>query len=253
VHPQVLCVGDFAEANAARHASQSIVKIRDVLARSGGTFDTDLDTKARRIYAEQRAAVEAKMHVSINLRVDRALAMIETGALQPTRPDNTHSRRHRDNAEKAMRLTEDLTPPIYGALNIDSPVGGAPCFRSDFWLQLDNHRVRDRLTFTARDSYDVTKPWRADFEENLASRAFSHEVFTWNTVPDYFLNRFWGIQETLLPHYVEAQVWGGVLLEDVAHFHAHESVSQEFQVQLDELGDTARAQYVVDRIRLFTT
>jgi len=236
-------------------AGQAIARVRDILDRSDGKFDTDLDTKSAQIYTAKRCEVATRMHVSVNLPTGRMLGMVDTGVLLPTEPANIYSRLHRDNAEQAMGVSPAAPPPVYAALSLDCPMGAAPCFGPQLWLELESNKIRDRVTFTARDSYDVTEPWRADFDLQAAIRAFQREVFTWETVPDYYLSRFWGLEPAALPDYIEAQVWGGVTLEDVARFHAADSLREEFVAELGTLSrrEPDRCSYITGRLVEFPT
>lgn len=248
-HPIVQEYLRDAEANSARHRAELFTKIRDILEKAGIPSDK-IDAKAEEVYASKRTEITGRMHVSVNTRGERVIALVEYGKLQPSVSRNIYSKLHRTNAEECFddNLKES---PIYGALNLDSPRGAAPAYCPDLWLKLSSADIQDSTTFTARDSYTVTLPFLAEFEVGRGREALRHEIYTWETVPDYFLNRFWGLQDVDTTTYVEAQVWGGVLITTVESFHIHSNLLDPFLTRLERCAQGDNVKYVKDRLIVF--
>lgn len=240
---------DIAQANAARHHEELLIKVRDILQKAGIGPD-EISAKAKEIYESRRAEIIESMHVSVNTKGERVIALLEDSKLHPSFPKDIYSRLHRENAEQCFG--EDLEEsPIYGALNTSSFCGAAPIYSPDLWLKLSSADVRNRTTFTARDSYSVTLPFLAEFELVKGREALTHEIYTWETIPDYFLNRFWGLQEVDTTGYVEAQVWEGVLITNIESFHIHSSFIDSFLTHLEKCTKGDNVEYLKERLVVF--
>lgn len=241
-------VGD-AIANSQRHRAEVLAKIADIL-RRGGIAASDVDAKATEIYEAKKSELAGLMHVSVNTIARRVIAMLHSGYLPPTEQRDIYSKLHRDNAQQCFA---DPVPesPIYGALNLASPRGGAPVFSSDIWVKLLCADISDRTTFTARDSYNITKPYLAEFDVAKAHELLRSEVFTWDTVLDYVLNRFWDVQELKDASYVEAQVWGGVSTANVESIHVRSSLNPTFLSELERCVSTDVLSRIKSMICLF--
>jgi len=206
---------DISARNATLHRELVTRKIAAVL-QAAGSAEPILATAAS-IVGENRASLAVAAHVSINLRAERLLSLVATGELAPSQPANSNDRQIRINAEGAF-ASPTLGAPVYGALNWSSDRGGAPAFEPLLWIEL-RRETMTRTTFTSRNTYDVTNPYLSDFDAVLARQRLERELFVWDDVLDYCLNRFWTIQEKEFAGFIEAQVWGGLRMEHVNAIH----------------------------------
>jgi len=235
-----------AEGNSSRHRGQVLEKIRNIL-KLAGIPEQELNKKRDEVYQTKRLEILRLMHVSINVTGDRAIQLIKSGELSKSQPTNIYSILHRKNAEQCFGCTQSETP-IYGALNLKSSRGAAPLFSPNIWLQLVSSDIYERITLTARDSYNITLSFLADFEINRGKQALRSEIYTWDTIPEYFLNRFWDIQEVETTSYIEAQIWGGVFMKNIKIFHIKKSFVDEFLKALEIVTSAENFALVKNRI-----
>ena len=248
-HPIIEKYVDAAQSNAARHRKELLTKLRDIL-RKADVPSGIVGARATEVYESKRAEILEHMHVSINVRSERVIRLVDKDILQPSIPKNIYSRLHRENAEQCFDESLEESP-IYGALNVNSARGAAPLYCPDIWLRLFTSDVIDRTTFTARDSYNVVLPYLAEFEPVRGREALICEIYTWETVPDYFLNRFWDLQDADTTAYIEAQVWGGVSIDSVESFHVETKMIDSFITQLEKCANANNVKYVEERLTAF--
>lgn len=114
--------------------------------------------------------------------------------------------------------------PIYGALNCCAERGGAPYFGRHYWLKLKSDKIKGRTTFSTRDSMDITSFAfiRSYSSAQSACRAISSTIMDWDTAIAYFMQDHKCVKKETSSderEYVEAQIWGGVNLDDVEEIH----------------------------------
>jgi hypothetical protein len=245
----VLAVRDIADANAKREKEATIKKLHDVVSRTS-TQSQDIDSETSRIYEDRREEVAKSMHVSVNLKADRFFSMLEGGILYPTVPSQKCDRAYREKVEKAFH-NGDGESPVYGALNISSTRGGAPLFSAYLWLELDTEAIRHRTTFTGRDSVTIARPHFKDVTEQQARDSLMSETYDWDTVVEYYLNRFWSEQDATSTNYIEAQIWNPVQISDVQAIHVHEGFKAEFVDGLEKCDAEYNVLYAKQRIVIF--
>ncbi len=249
LHTVVQSFSRYAQANSEQQRNEVLTKIRDII-KLAGIPDEKLDQKQTEIYQVKRAEVISLMHISVNVTGDRTIQLVKDGELPMSKARDIYSKLHRTNAEQCFGIVEPEVS-IYGGLNLNSQHGAAPNFSPDIWLKLVRSEIQNRTTFTARDSYNITLPFLAEFELNRGREALRSEIYTWETVPDYVLNRFWDVQDIKTTAYIEAQIWGGVLLNHVETFHIKRTFVDLFLEALEEKSPADRLQLVRDRIVLF--
>ncbi len=237
-----------AEKNARRDDKQVRAKIGDILERAG-ISSSDISSKVNEVYNLKLKEMASLAHISINTPGDRVLALVDDGRLSPSRPRDIYSKMFRENAENCFRGTSSESP-IYGALNINSLNGAAPGYCPDMWLRLAGKDIAHMTTFTARDSYNITLPFLGGFNTVSGQEAIQREIYTWENVGTFFLNRFWGWQDKTC--YVEAQLWGPVRLKHIESFHVHTSFKKAFETELSKCRDPLSVKYVKDRLQVFS-
>lgn len=250
-HHIVRCYKKYAQSNARRHRRSSLQKIGEIL-NCDKTPSEEVSQRSEKIYLSKRNHLETSMHVSVNIKNDRLRTLLEVGELRPSIPRTEIDKRYRYNAEQCFS-PGSTESPIYGALNLYSTCGGAPSYSDDFkvWVKLSSAEIKSRTTFTARDSHYLTLACFPDFDLNQSTKALLREIFTWDTIPDFILNRFWGCQELSTTDYVEAQVWGQVYICDIESFHVKEDIFDSLLADLDELNETENLNYFKARLVKF--
>lgn len=238
-----------AERNSSEQFKQLFQKICDILEK-GGAPPGDLTRKAAKIIESRRVELAQKMHVSINMKLERLLGFITSGRLQPSAPDNQYDRLFRDNTEKCLNGGTHHVP-IYGGLNIDSPEGAAPSFGRHVWVRLKNDSIRHCVTFTARDSYAIVLPFLSRYDPTERRKSVRREVYTWTTVLNFALNNFWGTKDAGVQNYVEAQVWDNVELQHIESIHLHRRIELEAGSRMASLPASPNIAYARSKIVVF--
>lgn len=174
-----------------------------------------LEEEIERVRSTQRVSVN-RSFTSV-LRVFNGVRRFMTSWELHTRGSSYDVQR--DSVEREMGIrskgTREDPHPIYGAVysenGRDEKLGGAGGAYGECFFILKNERVKDRTTFTYGDSFSEYRPYVLDWEDATYAKAM--------------LNLRKG-------SYVEAQILGGVTIDDIESVHVpvrHDSIPQNAQ------------------------
>lgn len=220
-------LSEWQSRNRAHHRRVLLVKLSDILRRSGISHERDSDNAARKARNSAIRTLRRKAHISINVGNDaRFEELIVHGRFPPSPAQSGIEAKYRLNAERS--ISDDACGSLtYGAFNWQSPIGGAPGFTPSRWLEIPIRSVKNSVTFTRRDMYSVTLPYFSEFNLSAAQMRLQNEVLCTNGVYEACLERFWLFQNTGWNDYIEVQIWRSITLNDVFAIHLHEDTLRD--------------------------